>query len=59
MTEARLADPDQLASTLRRIPLGRIGTPEDVAGVVGFLCSPEAAFVNGATIFVDGGWTAC
>jgi hypothetical protein len=36
-------------------PLGRMGTPEDVAGVVGFLCSERAAFVTGQLIAVDGG----
>ena len=36
--------------------LKRWGTPEDVAAVVAFLCSPEAAFVNGQTIEVNGGW---
>jgi NAD(P)-dependent dehydrogenase (short-subunit alcohol dehydrogenase family) len=59
MTAERLSVPEQLERTLRRIPLGRVGTPEDVAGAVGFLCSPESAYVNGATLFVDGGWTAC
>lgn len=37
------------------IPLGRIGTPEDVAGACIFLASRAGAFVNGATIQVDGG----
>jgi NAD(P)-dependent dehydrogenase (short-subunit alcohol dehydrogenase family) len=41
----------------RRIPLGRIGTPADVAGPVVFLASPAAALVTGATLLVDGGWT--
>lgn len=36
-------------------PLGRMGTPEDIAGVVTFLCSPAAGFITGQTIVVDGG----
>jgi 3-oxoacyl-[acyl-carrier protein] reductase len=36
-------------------PLGRLGTPEEVAAVVAFLCSAEASLVNGANITVDGG----
>jgi NAD(P)-dependent dehydrogenase (short-subunit alcohol dehydrogenase family) len=38
-----------------RIPLGRIGTPEDVAGACLFLSSRAGAYINGATITVDGG----
>lgn len=40
---------------LPRIPLGRVGTPEEVAGVVSFLCSPAAGYVTGQTIAVNGG----
>jgi NAD(P)-dependent dehydrogenase (short-subunit alcohol dehydrogenase family) len=36
-------------------PLGRLGTPEDVAGAVRFLCSDEASFVTGEVLLVDGG----
>lgn len=39
-----------------RIPLGRLGTPDDVAAVVAFLASDDARYVNGADILVDGGW---
>ena len=38
-------------------PAGRIPTPEDVAGVVGFLCTPAASLIRGQTIVVDGGYT--
>lgn len=41
----------------RRTPLGRIGRPDDVAGVVAFLASDDGAFITGETIYVDGGAT--
>ncbi|HEY0838556.1 MAG TPA: SDR family oxidoreductase, partial [Vulgatibacter sp.] len=43
------------ASALRRNPFGRLTTPEDVAGVVALMCTPEARWVNGAVLRVDGG----
>jgi NAD(P)-dependent dehydrogenase (short-subunit alcohol dehydrogenase family) len=46
------------ADTLRRIPLGRIGTIEEVAAAVTFLASPAAGLITGASLLVDGGYTA-
>ncbi len=46
---------DQRQAVLATIPLGRAGTPEDVAGAVGFLVSPAAAYVTGTTVHVNGG----
>ncbi len=41
----------------KRNPVGRLVTPEDVAGCVTFLCSPEAEMIRGQTLVVDGGWS--
>ena len=46
------------AALLRQIPMGRQGTPEDVAGVVTFLASPAARYVTGSSIVIDGGYLA-
>lgn len=52
----RKEDPQRFEQTLRqRLPLGRAGTPEEVAAVVAFVCSPRASLLNGACIAVDGG----
>ncbi|KAM0940278.1 putative oxidoreductase [Dioscorea sansibarensis] len=46
-----------LATEKCRVPLGRLGEPEEVASVVAFLCLPAASYVNGQIIYVDGGRT--
>lgn len=46
------------AELVARQPIGRLGTPEDIASLVRYLCSEEAGFINGAVIPIDGGWTA-
>ena len=56
---AMAGDPEAvLRSRLARIPLARIGSPEEMANVAAFLCSDEASFITGASILADGGWTA-
>jgi 2-keto-3-deoxy-L-fuconate dehydrogenase len=50
---------DKVREELReRQPVGRLGTPEDIAGLVRYLCSKEAEFMQGAVVAIDGGWTA-
>jgi 2-keto-3-deoxy-L-fuconate dehydrogenase len=50
---------DKVREELRqRQPVGRLGTPQDVASLVRYLCSPEAEFFQGAVLPLDGGWTA-
>jgi len=56
-TKKWLDNPSFRASVRKRIPLGRVGEPMEVAGPVVFLCSPAASLITGTTLMVDGGWT--
>jgi NAD(P)-dependent dehydrogenase (short-subunit alcohol dehydrogenase family) len=56
LTQPLQDDPARAAPILARTPLGRWGTPEDVAGPVLFLCSAAALFVTGVVLPVDGGY---
>ena len=51
------ATEDEIAQTQAQTPLGRLGSPEEVANVILFLASDQASYVHGAEIVVDGGWS--
>ncbi|HEX5483541.1 MAG TPA: SDR family oxidoreductase [Terriglobia bacterium] len=57
-TAALRADPNRGPAILARIPAGRWGDPEDLAGAAVFLASPASDYVNGTILTVDGGWMA-
>jgi glucose 1-dehydrogenase len=55
INKSLLEDKPKLNALLANIPLGRMGTPEDVAGLVAFLASDDASYITGSTFVVDGG----
>ncbi len=59
LVDRYLNDPDFYNALVSRIPMGRVGETEDLAGIAVFLASPSSSFVTGQNIFVDGGVTAC
>jgi NAD(P)-dependent dehydrogenase (short-subunit alcohol dehydrogenase family) len=56
MLETAGKDPGHLDKRSRRVPLGRMADPQEVAEVAAWLCSPAAAYVDGHTMSVDGGF---
>jgi glucose 1-dehydrogenase len=55
INKGTLADPEKVKALNAGIPLGRVGQPEEVAGLAVYLASDEAAYVTGASYFIDGG----
>jgi len=55
INKALLEDKPKLNALLANIPLGRLGTPDDVAGLVAYLASEDASYVTGSTFVIDGG----
>lgn len=58
MVEGRLQDPRFRRINVEMTPHQRLGTVEDIASTIAFLCSPGGSFINGQTIVVDGGWSS-
>ena len=58
MTRFHWEKPEPAAFVKQRVPVGRIGTPEDIGNAVTLLCSDEAAYINGVGLIVDGGHQA-
>ena len=57
INDAWTADPEKKAAVESHIPMGRAGTSEEMAAITAFLCSDEAQYITGQTIYVDGGLT--
>jgi NAD(P)-dependent dehydrogenase (short-subunit alcohol dehydrogenase family) len=57
LTEATLSQPEWASTLLGRIPMGRFGEPDDIAGAVAFLLGGASSLVTGTTLTVDGGYT--
>jgi len=58
MNAAWIQDPNINRQFVSRIPVGRWGNAEEIGELARYLCSPEAGFVTGTDILIDGGWTA-
>ncbi len=58
MNTAIMNDPEKNSAFLAKLPVGRWGKPEEVGALAAFLCGPDAGFITGTDIVIDGGWTA-
>jgi tropinone reductase I len=58
LTEPLLNNPDLLKEVEARTPMQRVGQPEEIAGLVAFLCMPAASYITGQCIAIDGGFAA-
>ncbi len=58
LTRPMFADPEFNRFVMERIPLGKLGTPQDIANAVLFLAAPVSSMITGHSLKVDGGWTA-
>lgn len=54
---ASMSDPTVIPNAIANTPAGRLVTPQDIAGIVAFLCSPEAFMIRGQVLVIDGGYT--
>lgn len=59
MTDHMRDDPEAMTDLISRVPLGRMGTPQDIAGACIFLSSRAGAYITGAELVVDGGMAGC
>lgn len=59
LVEDMIGDPAFLDGLVRRMPLARVGDPQDLVGATLFFLTPASDFVTGQILFVDGGLTAC
>jgi 3-oxoacyl-[acyl-carrier protein] reductase len=50
--------PSRRRKRLKRVPLGRLGKPEEIAGLVAYLATAEAGFITGSSLTIDGGYVA-